>query len=204
VPQPSLQACLNRFSAQTQALENLVASLSPLAATHQKLVAEIIMIRLCLLLENTLELACAKVLCGAQYLDATHPQTLVAARSVSGALFLMRTHGRKKPLVNLHWTRAKLIRENVCKTLDSRDPLFACVRRHTNFLTEARQVRDQIAHKSSSSTAEFRKAVRSRYGALRRGMTPGLYLLQPGTSRRCKLEEFLIASRVLVRDLVRA
>jgi hypothetical protein len=116
----------------------------------------------------------------------------------------MKKHGRRRELSRLIWTKSKYIRQNMNKTLASSDPLFASVSRHTNFLTELRQVRNHIAHKSSSTAVEFRSAVRARYGALRRGMTPGLYLLQRGSSSLPKLEEYLVMARVLVKDVVRA
>ncbi len=203
MPPVSLRASLDGFSAQTQALQNLVASLPQLSAMHQKLVAEIVLIRLCLLLENTLESACAKVLCGAQYLDSTSPQVLVTARSAAVAFSLMKKFGRSRPLTRLSWTRSKTIRKNMNKTLASGDALLACVSRYSNFFTEIRQVRNHIAHKSASSAVEFRKAVRRRYGALRHGMTPGFYLLHQGVSPLPKLAEYLITSRVLVRELLR-
>lgn len=205
MPSASLQTTYDRFSGQTQILQGLMASLANLSPFHRKLVAEIALVRLCLSLENAIEAACSKILCGAQYLDSTRPQLLVsAARSASAAQGLMRSHGRAKPLASLSWTKSKTIRLNMDATVDQSDSLFACVTRHASFLTELRQVRNHVAHGSESTAREFRKAVRARYGALRRGMTPGLFLLSTASPQRPKIEEYLIKSRVVVKELVHA
>lgn len=166
--------------------------------------AEIALIRMCLSLDNAIEAICSKVVCGAQYLDATRPQLLVStARSASAALSLMRNYGRPKPLAHLSWTTSKAIRRNMNTTVAPSDPLFACVSRHGSFFAELRQVRNHVAHSSSSTAKEFRKAVKTRYGALRRGMTPGLFLLSTASAPRPKLEEYLIKSRVVIKELAR-
>ena len=205
MPPASLRTSFDRFSAQTQALQSLMSSFHSLSPAHQKLVAEIAHIRLCLALENAIEAICGKILCGAQYLDSTAPQLVAKpAGSTLVAFSLMKNHGRSKPLARLYWTKSKTIRLNMRTTLAQSDALFVCVSRHGSFLTELRQVRNHIAHGNNATAKEFRKAVKARYGALRRGMTPGLLLLSQAIAPKAKLEEYLIKSRVVIKDLVRA
>src|SRR5207249_2455104 len=106
----------------------------------------------------------AKLLCGATYLDATHPGRLVTARSMAGAVTAMKTHGRSKPKNYLSWTKSKDIQDNLSLTLDAVDPFFAVVTKHGSLLSEMRFVRNHIAHGNSGTRSNFRKVVRQYYG----------------------------------------
>ena len=70
---PKLRVDERFFRTTSQRLQGLVPSLNTLAPGHRKLVAEIVMVRHFLLLENTLASVAAKILCGASYLDGTMP-----------------------------------------------------------------------------------------------------------------------------------
>ena len=82
----------------------LIPSLSDLSPGHSKLVAEIAMVRLFLLAENTLASIGAKVLSGADYLDGTQPDRLLGAPSMAAAVAAMKSHGRSTSKNYLSWT----------------------------------------------------------------------------------------------------
>lgn len=180
--------------------------LAGLPPSHRKLVGEIAHLRLCLALENVLAGVCGRILCGAHYLDGSPPLLLASpTRSVSAAFSLMKTYNRgSKQMLRLRWSKTKDIRRNLSTTLSPSDDFFRRLSPYGSLLTEMRQVRNHVAHGSESTAREFRKAVRAKYGALKRGMTPGLFLLSTATSPRSKLEEHLISARVLVKEIVRA
>lgn len=162
------------------------------------------MVRLFLLVENTIASAAAKVLCGSSYLDATPPMRLVSPRSMTAADGLMRSHGRNKPKPYLSWSRSSEIRDNLSKTLDPADPFLAVVTKHGSLFTEMRYVRNHIAHANSRTLLNFRKVVSQYYGGLKRGVTPGLLLLTSALGPSCVLDRYIISSRVVVKDLLRA
>ena len=93
MPTPTLSVELREFDGDVARLRSLLPSLSALTPSHRKLVAEIMMIRLFLLVENTVAAAAKKILCGASYLDGTAPQCLIVGRSLKAAADLMKTHG---------------------------------------------------------------------------------------------------------------
>ena len=93
-------------------LLSLVRSLHPLQAEHQKLVAEVVMIRLFMLLETVVESICCKLCCGATYLDGTTPSLIVRQRSVAQAFDSMETFRRLKPR-RARWNDGAGIRENL-------------------------------------------------------------------------------------------
>ncbi len=204
MPKPNLSVDWSRFQDKSARLKALVSSLKPLSLNHRKLVAEIVMIRLFLLCENTVASICTKLLCGADYIDGSSPKRIVSASSKSNAETLMKKYKRKRPKLHLSWTRSKEIRDNLKNTLQSADPLFLVVRNHGSILTEMRYVRNHIAHNSKSSRSDFRKVVRSYYGGLKQGVTPGLLLLTDALASPPLVEKYLVFYRLLIKELVRA
>jgi len=181
----------------------LLPSLSALEVAHRKLVAEIMMVRLFLALENTIAAVSAKMLTGAPYLDGTSPQRLVTVGTTGRAAEQMREFNRAQSR-RLRWTQSSDIRKNLEFTLAGADPYFATVARHGAILTEMRYVRNQIAHGNSSTRDNFRKVVRQHYGGLKKGVTAGLILLTDALGPPSLLERYIITSRVMIKELVRA
>ena len=203
MPKPNIVVDWNNFGAQTARLRQLISSISPLSVNHRKLVAEIVMVRLFLLTENTVGSICAKLLCGAHYLDGTAPQTMVQASSTSSARVAMLQFRRPNPKRQLSWTQSKEIRDNLKHTVQPSDPVFVVVRNHASELTEMRYVRNHIAHKNNTTRENFRKVIRQHYGGLKKGVTPGLLLLTNATGSPPLMAKYLAYCRIFVKDLVR-
>lgn len=201
---PSFHVEWRDFQAKTFHLQDLLVTIQEIPPGKQKLMAEIIMIRLFLLLENTFSSIAPKLLCGANYLDGTVPVRNVAPRSIAAARKEMEVFQRKRPMRYLKWTRSKYIRGNLKHTLISTDPFFSSIDKHSSILSDMCFVRNEIAHGNRGTRINFLKVVRKHYGGAWRGATPGLLLLRDSSTVRCLLEKYLIASRVIVRDLLRA
>jgi hypothetical protein len=201
---PKIEPTWLAYREESLRLQALMGELPTLSMKHRKLVAEIVMVRLFLMLENALSECACKVVCGSKYLDSTLPVPLVTIRTVTAAHAAMRSQGRPSPRRYLQWTKASEIRDNLATTLDSTDPFFATVSRHAAILSEMRKVRNHIAHKNASTHTKFRDVVRQYYGGPKRGVTPGVLLLTPGIGAPLLLERYLIAGRVFVKDIVRA
>jgi hypothetical protein len=204
VARPNLRTDWTRFQHESGRLQSLVASLGPLSPAHQKLVAEIAMIRLVFLVSNTIASIGAKLVCDTRYLDGSVPNRQVLARSVAGALLLMKTHGRVRPLRDLSWTSSKAIRRNVRHALLATHPFVRTVSAYAAHLTEMRYVRNHVAHSSTSTRADFRKVIRNHYGGLKQGMTPGLFLLTGTLGSPCRIETYIASSRVTLKQMTRA
>jgi len=200
---PTLTRDWDAFVTQIKRLEDLSASLLPLNPVHRWLVAEILMIRLFMLVENCIEVIAAKLLCGAQYLDATAPHRIVFPSSLQHALRLMETHSRPKPRL-LRWNKAKEIRENLATTLDLSDPLFAAVAAVTMMLNDMRYVRNHIAHNNAGTRNRFQTVVLRHYGARVRAVTPGRLLLTQRPGPAPVLNAYLIAAKTFVKAVVHA
>ena len=101
------------------------------------------------------------------------------------------------------WTTSKQIRGTLIWTLDPADPFFETVKIHAANLTEMRFVRNHIAHGSEGTRVNFRNVIRGHYGGLKRGLTPGVFLLSPPTGATTNLVRYLRYCRAAVRDIVR-
>lgn len=189
---------------QTTRLERLANSLSSLPPGHRKLVAEISLVRLFLLFENTLASVAAKLLMGADYIDGSPPRRLITARSRGHASDLMKAHGRPTPLRGLGWTQSSDIRDNLAHTLDALDPFFTVIANNGALFTDMRYVRNHVVHSNETTLKNFRKVVRKHYGGLKQGVSPGLLLLTDRIGRRPLLVTYIMATRVMFKDLVRA
>ena len=204
MPKHTLSADWKRFTSESTRLRALVDSLSELSVSHRKLIGEIVMVRLFLLSENTVASVCSKLLCGACYLDGTTPRVMRRAVSMADARNLMKVHGRQKPKGQLMWARAREIADNVKNTLNPGDPLFIVLRNHGAVMAEMRYVRNHIVHKNNGTRRNFRNVVRSHYGGLRRGVTPGVLLLTDAFGGTTLMERYLAYYRILIRELLRA
>ena len=186
-------------------INELILSLDDTSIKHRKLIAEIVLIRLFLLTENTVESVCSKLLCGADYLDGTGPRNTVAATSKTSARKMMRQNGRQKVKPYLKWTNAADIRDNLQYTIQIQniDPVFNVITNHETRLNEMRYIRNHIAHRSQATLLKFREIIKQYYGGLKHGMTPGVLLLTPAIGPPNLLKQYLIFNRIFIKDLVR-
>ena len=204
MPTASIAVDWRTFQQQSDALRDLALSVSSLEPHHRKLVAEMIMVRLFLLGENSISSIFEKLLSGAEYLDGTSPKRFTIATSRSNAATFMKTRGRRVPKRYLSWVQSREIRDNLRFTFHPNDPAFAVLVQNGAVLTEMRYVRNHIVHKSNSTHNHFRKVVRSYYGGLKRGMTPSILLLTEALGKPPLVERYISRYRILMKDLVRA
>lgn len=204
MPAADIAVDWREFVRESDALRDLVSSMDSLKLSHRKLVAEMIMIRLYLLLENSISSVCEKLVSGAEYLDGSSPVRFVTASSRSNAEALMRSRGRRKAKRHLSWTQSQEIRDNLKYALKPSDPALSVFSRNAARLTEMRHVRNHIAHKSDSTRRHFRNVVRMHYGGLKRGVTPGVLLLTDALGAPPLLEKYISYCRILMKELVRA
>ena len=198
---PKLDIEFNLISIETSKLTDLVLGLSALSAAHQKLVAEIILLRLFSLLENAIASVCIKIACGANYLDGTNPILLVRATSSQSAISLFQTHRRsnKRKLI---WTKGKEIKENIKYIVDSSDNLFNVINLHSSFIAEIKYVRNRIAHNNKISRDNFKSVVRMHYGAYLKNITPGILLLTKRKNPNL-LTQYIVKTRIFIKELTK-
>lgn len=177
--------------------------MNDLKPTHQKLVAEIVLLRLFSLFENAISSISLKLTCGANYADGTPPLLTIRARSAVSARNLLQQHGRVRTRHELKWTKASEIKENLRHVIDPNDNIIIVVDRNGSLIDELRRVRNRIAHNNEQSRRNYREIVRRHYGAVLNHITPGVLLLTPRISPSL-LEQYIIKQRIVMKDAVKA
>lgn len=129
---------------------------------------------------------------------------LVNAQSRVHAYNLMKNYSRTKPSNRISWTQSPDIRDNLFHTLDHADPFFTTIANNGALMTDMRYVRNHVAHFNTGTRNNFRKLIKKHYGGLKQGVTPGLLLLTQRIGTRPLLITYILATRVLIKDLVRA
>lgn len=198
---PRLAVDYRDYGAETTKLLALHRSTGGIEATFQKLIAEIALLRMFYLLEMTFRAIACKVLCGGVYLDGSSALVLRRCATSAKAVSEMQRYSRERPR-DLRWTKTSDIKENLRHLIDPSDHLIRVFDQHGSFIDEVRRVRNRIAHNNPKARADFRVVVRRHYGAELNSVTPGALLL---STRRAPplMEQYLLKSRILVKELVR-
>lgn len=199
---PRLDVDFRSFDKETQKLNNLTNNINSLSPLHQKLVAEIMLLRLLSLLENTIESIFVKIACGANYLDGSVPILLGRANSYQSGLSLFRNYNRTSPRIYLKWTIVKEIKRNVKYVIDHSDTIYSILDQYNINIDEIRRIRNRIAHNNKNSRNKYKYVVMRHYGAYLNFITPGTLLL---TKRKTPnlLVQYITTSRVFISDLVK-
>ncbi len=191
------------YDTETRRLLSLCGTLGNLEVVHQKLVAEIVLLRLFSLFENFVSSLAAKIACGSTYVDGTTPVLLFRASSMKAAKTSFQTHGRTRPKYQLQWSKASEIKENVINVIDQGDNLVTVVDRNGTLIDELRRVRNKIAHNNAQSRSKYREIVKRHYGAYMNHVTPGMLLLAPRFQPPL-IEQYIRQTRIMVKDMARA
>jgi hypothetical protein len=183
-------------------LETMFREVGYLRPKHRQMVAELILVRLAITVENNTKAVVSKVCCGADYVDGSAPVLLARQRSVARAIEAMKSAGMPAGrLRRLRWTDGAVIRESLEGIVDPADPVFERLRAHASTMTEVRHLRNHIVHKNRSSRGDFQKVVMRYYGIKLRHISPGVLLTTDKFGARTVLESVILRVRTLVREM---
>jgi hypothetical protein len=197
---PKLETNNREFRKEADRLANLVLNISTLEPAYQKLVAEVVLLRLFGLVETTLQSVTVKLLCGAKYLDGTTASVATNAKSANGAISNMKKYGRSIYHNDLRWTKASEIKKNVRFLVSTTEHFVHVIDRNGALISEMRKVRNRIAHNNSASRRNFRPVVRHHYGADVNSVTPGSLLLSNRFTPPI-LEQYVAKSKILIKEV---
>ena len=203
MPPPNVAVPHSEFLRRSTRHDELIGGLAQIDARLQKLLAELVMMRLFDELQEALSGVAMRLACGTPYVDGTVPTLLTApARSTAGAKDLFENLGRPRRR-GVKWSGADFIAETTRYVLDAAEPFVLACNANTVVIAEMRAVRNRIAHGNESARAAFSAVVQRRYGAKLNNVSPGMMLLSPRFSPTL-LEEYLTACRVIANACARA
>lgn len=203
MPSPNVAVPHREFATRTHRLNEVVGGLKGVDPPLQRMVAELVMLRLFDELQEGLLGVATRLACGAAYVDGTRPKLLTApATSTQRAEELFKNFNRTKT-VTLRWSKAKYIVDATQFVLDPGDPFVHACTTNGSVLAEMRVVRNRIAHANAGTRSAYAKVIRQHYGAKVNGLAPGTFLRSP-RFHPTKLEQYLGFARVIVRGCARA
>jgi hypothetical protein len=181
----------------------VIHGLGQVEARLQKLVAELVMMRLFDEFQDAVAGIALRLACGTPYADGTIPNLLTApAKSTSSARDLFETLGRAKRKY-VKWSRASYINDATKYVLDATDPFTAVCTANALIISEMQAVRNRIAHANTKSRVAFSNVVQRHYGAKLNNVSPGVLLLSSRFSPPL-LEQYVAACRVITKACARA
>jgi hypothetical protein len=203
LPAPSVRVPQTEFHSRSTRHAQVVAGLGDVEVRLQKLVAELVMMRLFDEFQEAISGVAMRLACGTPYADGTQPTLLTAAaRSVTSARLLYATFGRPRPQAP-KWSKATFINDTTRYVLAPSEPFTVVCTANGGVISDMQAVRNRIAHSNKKSRAAFAGVVRRRYGANLNHVTPGTLLLSP-RFQPLIIDEYLIACRAIVRGCARA
>ena len=203
MPAPNVAVPHSDFLDQCARHDKVIAGLPSVEAGLQKLLAELVMMRLFDEWQEAVAGVAYRLACGAPYVDGTIPNLLTGpATSTSNARTLFENHGRVKPRY-VKWSRVNFINDTTKHVIDAADPFVSACSAYSLQIAEMQAIRNRIAHKNARSREAFQVVVRRYYGANLNHVSPGLLLLSPRQSPPL-LHRYLATCRVIVRDCAKA
>jgi len=199
VPAPNVEVPYREFLRRCGRHSQVVDGLSTVAPPLQRLLAELVMMRLFDDFQEAISGVALRLACGAPYGDGSEPKLLTGpARSTTSARVLLETHGRTKSKP-LKWSKVKFINDTTKFVFDSKEPFRTACQAGSIPISEMQAVRNRIAHNSKSSRKDFGSVVVRHYGASVNSVTPGVLLLSPRFAPRT-LDRYIAICRIIVRD----
>lgn len=148
MPTPSVSVPYEHFRLKANRHAAIVAGLSGVEPTLQKLLAELVMMRLFDDFQEALSGIATRLACGATYGDGSAPVLLVSpASSSAGARDLFMNHGRPRPN-QMKWSKVPYINETIKFVMSTSDHFGAACSAQSLEISEMQAVRNRIAHNS--------------------------------------------------------
>ena len=202
MPRVNVSTTYNSSIGDILILENYLNSCATLESRYQYMISEVVMLRLFSILEQSIaDLAC-KFACGANYVNGRIPITHVRCRSIQDAAAQMIVIGRRRPLGYLKWTKINFIEDSIMHVLNTTDFFFVNLQNHSVIINEMRIVRNQVAHRTLSTTISYRNEIRRIYGAnLNIGL--GVFLLSTNRNPLANIRRYITSTRVILNDAIK-
>lgn len=183
--------------------DQVIGGLEQIDLRLQKLLAELVMLRLFDEFQEALAGVALRLACGTPYIDGTMPALLATpARTTSGARTLFETHGRRKP-TSMKWSRVKFINETTKHVFRTSEPFVVACNANALAISEMQAIRNRIAHANTNSRGAFASVVGRYYGAPLNGVSPGTLLLSPRFTPTL-LERYVAVCRLTTAACARA
>lgn len=197
---PSITAVYNKAILSLSRIKKSMQESQSLPASMQGFVAEILMLRLFSILEESVRETACRVACGVAYRNGAIAAPIRRCNNLNDALNQFKTYNRRRPLQCLRFTNVSQTNDSVKYVISNREPFLVKLSLHSADFDEMRKVRNHIAHRYKNTYQDYKRIIIHRYGAYIR-QTPGVFLISTARSTRSKIEEYYIKIKVIINDI---
>lgn len=200
MPAPKIQTAYNNAIRDIGIVENYRQKSLALQPLFQGFVAEVLMLRLFSILEKAvIDISC-RVACGASYTNGVMPTPFVLASSLDDAINQFKSYNRPKSLKNLQFTSVGNTNDAIKKVLPPTEPLRQNLNNYGVQFDEMRNVRNQIAHRTSSTYEKYQSVIKRKYGSELKIKT-SVFLISTTRERIPLIDQYVTIVKLIVRDI---
>lgn len=197
---PSISAIYRKAMTSLARIDYCLKQSQSIPPVMRGFVAEILMLRLFNILEDSVRETACRVACGVAYRNGTVATPIRRCANLNDALHQFKTYNRTKPLANLLFTNVSHTNKSVQNVISDIESFRVNLSPYGANFEEMRKVRNHIAHRTKSTYSDYKQVIMQRYGAYIK-QTPGVFLTSTARSSRPKIEEYYIAIKVIITDI---
>ncbi len=201
MPRLSITASYNNAINQLNITGRYLAKSKSLSAEMQGFVAEMLMLRLFSILETCVRDVAIKVACGTPYRNGINSTPTIRCKSVNDAIEKFKNEGRGgQPIQNLRFANVSQTNESIKYVINEREPFRVTLSKYGSIYEEMRCVRNHIAHRTKSTSINYKKIVKQRYGANYIIKTSS-FLISSKRDGRVRIEDYIRTIRILINEI---
>ena len=160
MPRLSITASYNNAINQLNITGRYLAKSRCLSAEMQGFVAEMLLLRLFSILETCIRDVAIKVACGTPYRNGINSTPTIRCKSVNDAIEKFKNEGREKSIQNLRFANVSQTNESIKYVINEREPFRVTLSKYGSIYEEMRCVRNHIAHRTQSTSINYKKIVK--------------------------------------------
>lgn len=202
MPAPRIQTAYNKAIRDISIVENYRRKSLTLLPQFQGFVAEVLMLRLFSILEKAvLDISC-RVACGSQYTNGISPTPVILANTLDDAINKFKNYNRTKSLNHLQFSNVSYTNEAIKNVIPVTEPFRQNLSHYGVEFEEMRNVRNQIAHRTSSTYTKYKTVILRRYGAALK-LKPSVFLISTTREHRPVIDQYVTIVKLMLIDMVK-
>lgn len=200
MPAPKIRTACNNALRDIGVVENYRLKSLSLQPQFQGFIAEILMLRLFNILEKAVTDIACRVACGAQYNNGVIPVPTVLACNLNDAVYQFKNYNRASPLAHIQFTSVRNTNDAIKEVIPVTEPFRQNLTNYGIQFEEMRNVRNQIAHGTSSTYKKYKNVIVRKYGSALRLKT-SVFLTSTTRERIPVLDQYVTTVKLMVNDL---
>lgn len=200
MPRLSITASYNKAINQLDITGRYLVKSKSLSAEMQGFVAEMLMLRLFSILETCIHDVSIKIACGTPYRNGINSTPTIRCKSINDAIEKFKNEGREKSIQNLRFANVSQTNESIKYVINEREPFRVTLSKYGSIYEEMRCVRNHIAHRTQSTSINYKKIVKQRYGANYIIKTSS-FLISSKRDGRVRIDDYIRTIKILINEI---